>query len=385
MRVLIVNNFARVTGGADRHCLDLATWLRGRGHDVAFLATRDSRNPERTGAFISCAVTRETRDSIRGTAALGVAARTLWNRDAARATRELIESFQPEVVHCHKLYPQLSVAPVVTASGAGAPIVQTAHDYELISASAFDDRGSPLDRIESSPRYRALNDITFPIRRLIYSPRVTSWVAVSRSMAEHLSAKGIEAEVIPNFVAPAKGAPRGAEMRRGVAYVGRLASEKGVRDVLELAASLETVEVSLAGDGPLAGDVRLAAGEHENVVYRGSLERSEVSDLISGSRAILMPSLWEEPGPLVALEAMALGTPVIAYRRGGLAEYVEDAGAGVVVERSPGALARAVTEVLGDGGRWERLSSAGVDAIAGRHSAEHCVRMYEEAYARARG
>src|SRR4051794_8484820 len=170
MRVVIVNNFARVTGGADSHCLDLAVALRERGHEVAFLATKDSRNIERQGAFISCHITRESRDSVRGTAAARVAARSLWNQEGARAMRMLARKFEPDVVHIHKIYPQLSVAPVVIARQLGLPVVQTVHDYELISASAFDDKGSALDKRESSFRYRALNDATFPIRRLVHAP-----------------------------------------------------------------------------------------------------------------------------------------------------------------------------------------------------------------------
>ena len=66
--------------------------------------------------------------------------------------RRLIERFRPQVVHAHKLYPQLSGAPVIAAARAKLPIVQTLHDYEFLAASYLDHRGRWIDRDESRPR-----------------------------------------------------------------------------------------------------------------------------------------------------------------------------------------------------------------------------------------
>ena len=61
----------------------------------------------------------------------------------------LVREFRPDVVHAHKLYPQLSVAPVVVAARHRVPVVQTLHDFELVSASLLDVRGGRLDRDET--------------------------------------------------------------------------------------------------------------------------------------------------------------------------------------------------------------------------------------------
>ena len=385
MRVVIVNNFARITGGADRHCIDLASELRARGHEVAFLATRDSRNVEHQGRFISCEVTRENRESIRGGAAARVAAHSLWNGEAASAMRELASDFVPDVVHAHKLYPQLSVAPIVVARRLGFPVVQTAHDFELISASALDERGSAFDSYESALRYRVLNDVTFPVRRLVHARSVGRWVAVSASVARYLSGKGIHAETIPNFVRSSSIPIRPVHERSGVSFVGRLAPEKGVMDVLELATKHREVVVTIAGDGPLADEVAARANRLPNLTYRGHLDQDEITEVIASSTAVLMPSRWEEPGGITALEAMAVGTPVVAYRKGGLPEYVEETGAGVVIDASPTQLAETVIELISDNPAWARFSAAGPIAIRDRHSPERCVERYEAVYRTAAG
>ena len=150
MRVLLVNKYTRVTGGADRHCLDLAGMLSARGHSVRFLSFKGGRSDQLGGAFVTPTVMHETRDRLSTAERMAVATHAVWNRSAAAATRRLISDFRPDVVQAHKLYPQLSVAPVVVAHAAGVPVVQWAHDYEFVAAHPEDDRGSRLDRLEST-------------------------------------------------------------------------------------------------------------------------------------------------------------------------------------------------------------------------------------------
>ncbi len=121
MRILLVNKFSYVTGGADRHCLDLAAILRSGGHEVMFLST-GNRESHEAGAFIPPTVTHAARDSLPALESVRVAGRALWNRTAYGAMQVLIARFAPDLIHLHKLYPQLSVAPVVAAARRGTAI-----------------------------------------------------------------------------------------------------------------------------------------------------------------------------------------------------------------------------------------------------------------------
>jgi len=58
VRIVLVNKFAHVTGGADQHCLDLAAALTAAGHEVRMLSTADPANGWRSGAFILCSAAR---------------------------------------------------------------------------------------------------------------------------------------------------------------------------------------------------------------------------------------------------------------------------------------------------------------------------------------
>ncbi len=368
MRVILVNNYTRMTGGADLHCLELAKGLRERGHEVVFLATADERNIDRDGVFVRTIVTRETRAEMTGIKAAGVACRAIWNPSVASAAKELLSSFRPDVVHVHKLYPQLSVAPVVVASRKHVPIVQTAHDYEFISASIIDDTGSWLDRDEEQPAYRLLNTSLFGVKRFVHAPRVDRWITVSKSASLVYRRHGIDASVLPNFTEAISSVSPGFEGRTGVLFVGRLSEEKGVRHLLELAHLTPGMPISIAGDGPLSDEVRRAAATHQNVTYLGWLDRAAVTRELVSARLVVMPSLWREPAGLAALEAMAAGTPLIAYDSGGLAEYVTDAAAGLIVPPTVTSLAGAIASIYDDRPRWEKFSSDARAAVRRDHT-----------------
>jgi glycosyltransferase involved in cell wall biosynthesis len=360
--------------------LELAKGLRERGHEVTFIATSDPRNVDKEGVFLPTIVTRETRAETTGIRAAQVACRAIWNPSAAAATKELLSSFRADVVHVHKLYPQLSVAPVVVASGRGVPIVQTVHDYEFISASTIDDTGHWLDHDEDRFSYRALNTLLFGVKRLIHSSRVDNWISVSRSTDQAYRKRGIATTVLPNFTEPFTGELPHFEDRKGVLFIGRLSEEKGLRHVLELPKHLPGLSILVAGDGPLSNEVQRAAQLFPCVTYLGKLDRDAVARQLASARLVVMPSLWREPGPLAALEAMAAGTPLIAYDSGGLAEYVADAAAGIIVQPSVTLLANAITSIYDDRERWEMLSSSARDAVQRDHTRSVYLDRLEKLY-----
>jgi glycosyltransferase involved in cell wall biosynthesis len=75
-----------------------------------------------------------------------------------------------------------------------------------------------------------------------------------------------------------------------------------------------------------------------NVEYIGEITDKEKSDFLSGAVALLVPLDWPEPFGLVMIEAMACGTPVIAFNRGSVPEIVEDGVTGFIVEDENGAI-----------------------------------------------
>lgn len=127
------------------------------------------------------------------------------------------------------------------------------------------------------------------------------------------------------------------------AFLGRIAPEKRVDRAIYIAQHCGV---------PLKIAAKVDKADHEyfdeqifpliksatNVEYIGEISDKEKSDYLSGAIALLVPLDWPEPFGLVMIEAMACGTPVIAFNRGSVPEIVEDGVTGFIVEDENGAI-----------------------------------------------
>ena len=173
------------------------------------------------------------------------------------------------------------------------------------------------------------------------------------------------AQVLPCFVPdewtssapdPAPGA------RPYFAAAGRLVTEKGFHEIVPLMREFPALDLRIAGSGPLEAGLRDQAGP--NVKLLGQLASSEVAAVIRGARAVIVPSLFPETFGYVAAEAMALGTPVIARRRGALPELIDAAGAGLLFDSA--AELRAHMQALSTDGPKRQGLAAPARAAAAR-------------------
>ena len=269
----------------------------------------------------------------------------LWNGEAARATDRLLDEFRPDVVHTHKLYPQLSVAPVVVAARRGVPVVQTLHDFEMLGASPIDARGGWWDRDETAVSPQASQLGAAPLHRHVHVGRVASFVAVSRFVQRVHAQRGIESVVIPNFVSALRNSSArfpgfdGAQ-RRALPRATSAREGGGRRRRARAAAARRPVTIVGTGDlEEWARSGRLR--RFPNLAITGFVTDPELASIVAGARVMVVPSRCQDAGPLVPLESMAAGRRSSRTRTVGSGEYVADAGGGRVVPVDVVALADA--------------------------------------------
>ena len=126
--------------------------------------------------------------------------------------------------------------------------------------------------------------------------------------------------------------------------LGRIAPEKGVDRAIRIAARCGiplkiAAKVDLADQDYYDELIRPLIENNPLVEYIGEISDREKPEFLSGAVGLLVPIDWPEPFGLVMIEAMACGTPVIAYNRGSVAEIVEDGRTGFVVEDEISAVA----------------------------------------------
>ncbi len=121
-----------------------------------------------------------------------------------------------------------------------------------------------------------------------------------------------------------------------LAFLGRLCPEKGVDRAIEIA-RCAGMEIKVAGRvGPEEQEyfqhVVEPLLEDPRVDFVGEIRYHDIGDFLGGAYAVLFPIDWPEPFGLVMIEAMACGTPTIAYRRGSVEEVIEDGVTGFIVD-----------------------------------------------------
>lgn len=274
-----------------------------------------------------------------------------------------------DLVHAHQMRSPASALAAVTARVRGHRAVVTDHGLQGSDWGGLLPR--VYDRVLAVSRYSAA-DIRFPAART---------------------------RIIHGGVDPHRYWPDPAAPRDGVLFVGRLTPHKGV-DVLirALPAHADLTVVGSAGHDRELPERdypellrRLAAGRR--VRFAGAIGDAELADLYRRALVLVLPSVERtcygrriavsELLGLVALEAMASGTPVIASRVGGLPEVVEDGETGFLVE--PGdvaALRHRIQTLLDDRALASRMGAQARDHVLARWTwaqcAQRCLAAYRE-------
>ncbi len=130
-----------------------------------------------------------------------------------------------------------------------------------------------------------------------------------------------------------------------LAVLGRIAPEKGVDQAIRIATRCGiplkiAAKVDRADQEYYDEIIRPLIDRHPLVEYIGEIGDPEKSEFLSGAIGLLVPIDWPEPFGLVMIEAMACGTPIIAYNRGSVAEIIDDGVTGFIVEDETSAVAR---------------------------------------------
>ncbi len=162
-----------------------------------------------------------------------------------------------------------------------------------------------------------------------------------------------------------------------VLFVGRLVPEKGPHILLEsingVLSEFPTVKLVFAGGGPLEGFLKQEVfrnGLGKVVEFAGHLGDEELRDLYSRAWVAVFPSSYE-PFGIVALEAMASGTPCVAGDTGGLSEIIEDGLTGYKVRPDdPCDLSRILKLILGDAGKRSYVAENAKRMVRARYSWE---------------
>jgi glycosyltransferase involved in cell wall biosynthesis len=211
-------------------------------------------------------------------------------------------------------------------------------------------------------------------------------IAQSEFARRELVRSGIRIEqtaVKPNSVDLEPPLERPAQQDVSFLFAGRLVEEKGVRTLLE-AWRKASWPLWIAGEGPLSSEVASASSEFPWVNYLGHISRPALVARMRHASALIFPSIWFESSPMLIIEALAAGLPVIASRIGAISEMVQDGATGFLYE--PGDsndLLRCVHRLAEDAELRKTMSACAREVYEVKYTGQTNVQRLEEIYRQA--
>lgn len=344
MKILLANKFFFRNGGSEVVLFQERDFLLSQGHEVVDFSMQDERNIESpfAGYFVS-------RQDYRGGGAgkLSTALAFIHSPEAVRKIAALIEATQPDLVHCHNIYHQLTPSIIGAAKARGVPVALTLHDYKPVCpAYARLQNGKPCSECldgsfapvlkhrcaEGSLGKSALLYTEAVVQRWMGSyEKVDRFIAPSRFMADSITRRFPRERVtlLYNGVDTAH-IPTGDKSEGHALFLGRLSHEKGVATLLQAhAAAGARWPLVVAGTGPLRDEL---IAQYKDATFTGHLSGDALKQALAGAAVVVVPSEWYENCPMSVLEAMAWGKPVVGSRMGGIPELVVDGETGLLFE-----------------------------------------------------
>ena len=340
MKILLVNKFLYPKGGSETYVIKLGQILQDHGHEVQYFGIADERNTvgNRVQAY---ARPRDFKAGVKAnlTAPLSI----IYNADARRKIRMVLDDFEPDVVHLNNIQFHLTPSIILEChqyrkqTGRKLRIVYTAHDYQLVCPAhgLFDSRLNICEKCigghyghclrnkcvknSYSKSLLGMLDAIFWKHCKAYS-YIDTIICCSRFLKSRLDNEARYASktiAIHNFVDPVE--TRTVEREGYVLEFGHLSRDKGTFTVLEVAKRMPDVQFVFAGFGAAVDAIQA----QPNAKYVGFQSGEALEMLIRKAAVTVLPSECYENCPFTAIESQMYLTPVIGSDRGGTPELIE--------------------------------------------------------------
>lgn len=349
MKVLLLEDWNPLHGGAERYTIQLKDALTDAGEEVQLLTANVSTQARQVANYLAPAFDHVVAKSLL----------QISNPFAAATVRRAVRTFRPHLalVNMFALY----LSPSAIFALGEVPYVLLVSDYKCIcplghrllpdysvchhpvGIACLRNRCLSLPHwLRDQLRYRRIDEVV---------RRAAAIVSTSDSLRDSLAEQGIDSRRVYLFSDPPDPPlPRLPASTPLFLFVGRLDIEKGVDTLLRAFAichgSLPESRLRIVGRGELRPSLERLAnslGVQDSVSFCGWREPQEINNELSHAWALVAPSRWPEPFGLVALEAIMRGVPAVVPALGGLAETVQHGLTGLVY---PAGDVRALAEQL---------------------------------------
>lgn len=279
--------------------------------------------------------------------------RTHHNPESKKRVATRLKGDSYDVMHVHNFFPVLSPSIFDAARHQGVPSVMSLHNFRLIHPNGLMFyEGKPDHRSVNGSAYRCVLDgvyrnsviqtavvahmIEYHRKKKTWHQMPSAFIALSEFSKNLFVEGGLPEERIfikPNFIEDPLNNQEGLSLtdvkNDEFLYVGRISDEKGVDQIVECWMRYKPdSRLVIAGDGPLKGELESRSKQEGNIEWLGQISRDAIIKRLSTAKALLFPTRCYEGQPLILLEAMSAGCPVITAKIGNAQNMVIDGKTG---------------------------------------------------------
>lgn len=351
MKILLINKFYYLKGGAEKYLFALEKLLLAKGYEVRILACRSPKNL--FSADQDFFIGLDDLDALPWYKKITEVVKIFYRPETIKKLNLMLKNWQPDLVHLNNINYQISTNIIDYFAKKKIPLVITLHDYQLLSPNytlynpRLDSPASPKRGERQARQARhdcaqaaldkkfyqcllhrcyqnsflktllAVLESYYNHGRKVYQ-KINAFIAPSIYLAEKFGQAGFNKKKIhylPNFLEVTSNSSTTSKSDFYL-YAGRLTEEKGLKELVEFFVANPKYHLCLAG----AGDFALPKAK--NIDYLGQLTPLEINTVLHQAKALIFPSKWPENCPYIILEALAAGRPIIAKDVGGVKELV---------------------------------------------------------------
>ncbi len=359
MKVLMIDKYYFIKGGAERCFFELKQLLESHDHKVIPFSMKHPKNfPSKyTPYFVENIEFNPSslfQKIVVGFQSIG---RIIYSTQAQKRIRKLIRKTKPDIAHLHMIDHQISPSILTVLKEEGVPIVQSLHTYKAVCPSYrlyHMDRGEICEKCIKGAYYQAILNrchknsyfasmlvaLEMYIHKSLklYQRFVDLYIVPSQFIGNKMIEGGYEAGKIKKLYHffNVKNDSYMQKSRDYFLYFGRLSREKGLMTLLKAMKEVKGSSLKIVGDGPMRPVLENYAQNNKlkNVEFLGSLDGKPLKKIILESSFVVVPSEWYENSPMVIYESFAMGKPVIGSRIGGIPEFIDHGQNGYLFEPS---------------------------------------------------
>ena len=350
MKILQIDAYHHILGGAEKVMFNTAELLKEHGHEVIFFSLKWNENfeSEYSSYFAS---SRESRKGLLKP--LKNVTSYFYHTEAAKKIEQLIEAEHPDVAQIHLMWGNVSPSVLDVLKKHKIPTIMTVHDYRMVCPAYIfkNGKGKVCELCDGHKFWKCITnkcckdsyllsimmaaEIYFRNKVLHAPEKIDGFLFVSnfakKKHEPYMSfLKNRKTVVLYNFSDAIDVEANTSLEEKYFLYFGRLSKEKGVNTLLNAVKDLKDINLKIVGTGSEEDDLKRFVSENNirNVKFLGYKSGDELKNLVKNAYFIIVPSEWYENNPMTIIEAYSASTPVIGARIGGIPEIIAEGETG---------------------------------------------------------